>query len=214
LSTQPGLRPLSDSQRRALEEATSAYQDQLTAEAADYLEARGLNPMTVLDARLGLVADPLPGHGPFRGRLTIPYFARTGTVVGLKFRPIGRVPDSEQKYLQLPGPIRLYEPPMGPLPTDTIHITEGEIDALTLAQCGLPAVGVPGAQVWREWMTNRVESPRRVLIWADPDPAGNELAETISEAVPHAQVVRLSGGDVNEIYQAEGAQALLAHIKQ
>jgi DNA primase len=208
------MRPLSDSQREACKRAVAAYQDQLTPEVEAYLHDRGFTPPTVLSAQLGCVADPLPGHEHVKGMLAIPYLAARGPVT-IKFRcPVKHDHAGHRKYMGgADEPSRLYYPPNNPPKNGQIHVCEGELDALTLAQVGLYAVGVPGAEVWKDHFTNQVHSARRVYVWGDPDAAGRKLTAAVCKSIRHAIPVPITGGDVNEVYQAQGAAALLALIE-
>ncbi|WP_254792784.1 toprim domain-containing protein [Streptomyces sp. CC77] len=92
---------------------------------------------------------------------------------------------------------------------DEIHVTEGELDAITLRRIGLHAVAVPGAALWRPRHRRMLAGFSRVWVWGDPDEAGAELITRVSRSLRTAQGVRLRDGDVTETYMAEGAEALL-----
>ena len=61
----------------------------------------------------------------------------------------------EPKYMGLPGThTRLYNVLALQQAGDFIAVCEGEIDAITLHyKCGVPAVGVPGANSWKPHYT-------------------------------------------------------------
>src|SRR5690606_12049619 len=146
------LQPLSTSQREALEDAVSSYESSMTPEAARYLVARGIGREEAKRFRLGVVADPHPGHGRHAGKLAIPYLDRAGRPLKVRFRCLQ---DHDHrtyfhgKYEDLKGePPRTYNNRAIHEAGDEIHIAEGEFDALILNKIGLPAIAIPGAQAW------------------------------------------------------------------
>ena len=52
------------------------------------------------------------------------------------------------------------------------YIVEGESDALTLWHAGMPAVGVPGAQMAGKLTSNHVAAFSSVVVWQEPGPGG------------------------------------------
>lgn len=181
---------------------------QHVGEAADYLLGRGVTGEIAQHALLGYCQDPLPGHDQYVGRIVIPYLTPNG-VVDLRFRAID---NSNPKYLSLPGhKPRLYntvclanDPPM-------VGITEGEFDALVATHVvGVPSVAVPGAQAWSSRRHSRVfRGYERVLVFADGDDPGRQLANQIARDVPQAIVVDLGDGlDLNEVYLTSGVDSI------
>lgn len=161
--------------------------------------------------RIGEVTWDSPEHAIYAGMISLPYLTRHG-VVSMKFRrPHSCTPACEhQKYLT-PYPTRLYNT----LSMDKadelgyIGIAEGELDALVLDWgCDIPAVGVPGVETWTkhsEWR-ELFRGYRDVLIFADGDDPGMDLARQIIRDVPGARLVSLAGGkDVSDVFKAEGA---------
>lgn len=206
------LEPLSDLQREALEEATATYQKARTSEAALYLMDRGLEPEVMDTFRVGSVVDPLPGHGRYRGRLSIPYLGLDGKALTIRFRCFEDHDHREKghgKYESVIGDIpRIYNVGAIARAEDTIHVTEGEFDAMILEQCGLPAIAIPGAKMYRPHHRRLLAGFSRVWIWSDPDDAGAELLNKISAGLRQAKGVRLREGDVTETYLAGGESAI------
>lgn len=200
-------------QREELEGATAHYQSTV-AEAADYLTARGINGHIAKATRLGYVADPLPGHEQYKGRIAIPYLTPAG-VVDVRYRCGEQHKCSDlhhPKYLSMPGhKPRLYNTQAVLDAGDTIAITEGEFDALIVTyRLGIPAVGVPGAQAWDTYYSRIFADFQDVLVFADADDAGTKLAEHITETVPHANILTLPDGlDVTDLYLQRGVEATL-----
>lgn len=197
---------LSPSQREWLEAVTAEAEVNLN-QAASYLAGRGVTEAAARAARLGVAAGRTAGSEKYAGRLTIPYLSRAG-VLNVKFRALD---DSEPKYLCLSGekPL-LYNVVAFQEPSPVIGICEGEMDALILHRMvGVPAVAVAGVSKWQDHYSRCFSGYERVLVFADPDPAGDGLAKRIRRDVPHAEQVDLPRGmDVNEVFIQLGGDEL------
>lgn len=195
-------------QKQSLEEATLAYAAQIDA-AAGYLRDRGLTKEVAVTRRLGVVVDPLVGHEKYRGRLAIPYLTPSG-VVDLRFRSMN--PDDDgPKYLSRPGvEARMYGVLAFQQDSDIIAICEGEFDSIVLHDlCGIPAVGIPGAQAWKSYYWRAFEDYRKVFVFADGDTPGQEFAGKIAGALDVAVTITMPDGqDVNSVYLAEGPEGI------
>jgi len=214
LTEREPLRPLSVSQLETLEEATRSYQGAVTAPVAKYLHARGIGREEARTSRLGVVADPFPGHNMYRGMLAIPYLDRNGNPLTIRFRCLteGCTHDFHGKYNTVKGDYpRMYG--IGSIfeAQDEIHVTEGELDSIILCKLGLPAVAVPGAEMWFGRHRRMLAGFNRVWVWADPDDAGAELANKITRQLRSAKGVRLKA-DVTDTYIAGGADAIFAAL--
>jgi DNA primase len=94
-----------------------------------------------------------------------------------------------------------------------IAITEGEIDAISAEACGIPAVGVAGAQAWQPHFREPFIGYREVLILADGDEAGLKFASTVARELPCGRIVSMPPGqDVNSVFVQGGRQALEERI--
>lgn len=62
-----------------------------------------------------------------------------------------------------------------------LYITEGELDALSVAACELPAVSGWGANSWRAGMAKEVGQVPAVICLADGDEAGKRFGEKVRE---------------------------------
>jgi len=178
-------------------------------QAAQFLAARGINRQAAVIARLGVVTaqNAASEHEQQVGRLVIPYCVRAG-VSQLRFRTLD---GSEPKYLGLPGvQPALFQTEALSAPGETIVITEGELDALVLYRlCGVPAVGVPGAQAFKKHWWRLFRDFQNVVVMTDGDAAGRELAVRLASSIRDARVITLPDGmDVNDFYMAHGPDAL------
>ncbi|MCD2462480.1 toprim domain-containing protein [Streptomyces sp. MBT42] len=211
------LQPLSTSQKEMLEEAVTTYQEHLTPEAAGYLMARGIGRDEALAFRLGIVADPAPGHEKYRGMLAIPYLGRGGQPLTVRFRCLAEHNHRDYfhgKYNTIKDDIpRMFNIGAVHQAGDEIHVTEGELDAVILNKLGLPAVAIPGANMWFGRHRRMLAGFNRVWVWSDPDDAGAELTGKITRALRTAKAVRLKA-DVTDEYLAHGAEHLLAKVKK
>ena len=172
IEEQESLQPLSDLQLETLEEATAAYQAAVTREAAHYLAGRGIDKAVATGHRLGVVADPMPGHERFRGWLAIPYLDKDGQPLTIRFRCLQQHDHRDLghgKYMSLPDDIpRMFNIGAIHRAGDEIHVTEGELDALVLTKIGLPAVAVPGAHLWKPRHRVMLAGFNRVWVGATP----------------------------------------------
>lgn len=210
------MQPLSDSQREALAEAVTAYQNSATAEAASYLGARGISPDAADTARLGVVGDPFPGHERFAGYLSIPYLDQNSEPLSIRFRRLPWLPGEGPKYMSISGePVRVYNVGAIHRADEVVHIAEGELDAIVLEQLGMHAVAIPGAQLWRGHHRRMLAGFRRIYVWGDGDDAGADFTRKVTQSLRRAKGVRVPRGmDVTDIYLAGGAQALLSLIAE
>lgn len=202
---------LSIDARNSLEEATGTYARQVAA-AGPYLAARGIVEATANMFRLGFVAEPMIGHEQYAGRLAIPYLTPNGPV-DLRFRAIRE--DDSPKYLSRPGAdSQLYNVLAFQADTDVIAVCEGEMDTIiTAGECGIPAVGVPGANGWKSWYARAFADYRKVIVLCDGDQPGRDLGKKIAQQIDVAMVVSMPDGmDVNEVFLSEGPDGIRKRV--
>ena len=189
-----------------LEARTNRYAGEIRR-ATGCLEQRGLSTTDASMYRLGVVCDDSPESAPYKGRLSIPYSTPSG-VKDIRFRSL----DGEgPKYLSRPGaPSLMFN--VGALwrDSDTIAICEGEIDAIVMdLYSGIPAVGIAGANGWKQHYAKLFADYERVLVIGDGDSAGREFARTVCSKVESAIPVQMRDGlDVNDLYLLEGIDAI------
>lgn len=208
------LQPLSDSQREALEEAVSSYEVALGHDvgAARALLARGIEESTAVINRLGVVGKPEPGHERFRGWLAIPYLDHEHKPLTVRFRCLEQHDHREHfhgKYMSITDdPSRVFNIGAIHRAQDTIHVTEGELDAVILGQLGLDAVAIPGASGFQGHHRRMLAGFSRTWVWGDPDEAGGQFTNKVCHMLRSAKGVRLRDGDVTETYLRGGASAI------
>ena len=198
-----------------LQEATLRYhgEGQESQQLTDYLSDRGITPKTTVAHKLGIVTTPLPGHEQYRGRLTIPYLTANGTV-GMRFRCLCSdcKTAGHPKYLWPTGQVtRMYGVLSVSNKNNTvIAITEGELDAISLHQVGVPAVGIPGANAWKAHYRAVLEDFPNVYVVGDGDKAGRAFTQTILSDIPDATpITPPEGSDINSLLTDQGQDAVI-----
>ncbi len=174
-------------------ERSERYQANLTPQALEFLANRGITETIALKYRLGVSDDVQQGW------LSIPYLRPKG-VLWFNYR---RLDDGKPKYCS-PGAKHLYNTAALDLADQSgdIAICEGELDTIVATELfGVPAVGIPGATQWDgnpHWH-ELFRGYRRIWVLADPDTAGNGLAESVLARLPTARLVKLPA-DVNDCW--------------
>lgn len=205
-------------QRVFFGQAALRYQHQLAADTIGqtFLRSRGISVEWAGMFRLGVVREPLVGHERYRGRIAIPYITPAG-IVNFSFRcPINgcdgcktKVEDGgHPKYLAPVADRTLYNVRDLDTKGQAIHVTEGELDALTLSMCGLPAVAAPGVKAWKPWFTICLQDFAEVYAWGDGDKAGREFSYFLEKELRARRVAVPRGEDCNGIYLTTGAEGL------
>jgi len=158
-----------------------------------YLTSRGITEKVIAQAKLD-----------FNGNeIVIPVFAE-GKPLFNKYR---RGPDADlslPKYRYEKGSsVKLYNVDVIQQ-SDTIYITEGELDTLVLASSGLQAVSSTGGSLSfrKEW--SDLFEDKKVYIVYDNDTAGVKGAIRLQSFIPHAKVVFLpeamAGKDITDYF--------------
>lgn len=196
-----------------LAQAASQYQADLAADIAaqTYLKSRGFGEQVAATYRLGVVRTPVQGHEGYVGRLALPYLTPEGPV-NFRFRCLRQHKCKDEgccKYLGLEGfETNLYNVLDLAKPGDTICVTEGEVDAITLSICGIPAVAVPGATNFKKHQARCLDDFGRVLVFGDGDDAGKGLNKKLINDVRAIPVTMPKGLDCNDVYRQDGAEGL------
>jgi DNA primase len=180
------LRPLDAQSRKLLAEAVHRWHVALVTDGdnpgAKYLQGRGIGHATAVKHRLGYASPEgtIPGMERFADHITIPYLAMDGHPMGFKARAL----DSEAKdrYAQPSGQVaRMYNVRAFDEAVDTIAITEGEFDCITLSHLGIPAVALPGATAFKAHHARMLEGFGSITLFKDRDE--NEAGEKLEHAI-------------------------------
>ena len=171
-----------------------------------WLELRGISQETAEKFRLGYVPSNHDSEPRYLDRIAIPYLRPVG-VVEIKYRLVGD--DERPKYVNRPGAeTKLFNTDAAFQAADSIIITEGELDAIILAQIGLPAIGVPGVNNFKPHFARIFEDFDRVLVYADGDKPGHDFADELQSSLGATPVHMPDGMDVNDVYLNGGREFL------
>jgi DNA primase len=201
---------LSIEQTKSLLEAAVHYADSISEEALAYLAGRGISEETAARYQIGTIVDPIEGHQMYEGWISIPYTTALGMCVGFKFR---RLDDGKPKYGSPVGQkSHLFNVVSTMSSTKSIVICEGEFDAIVMeANCGVPAVGVPGVAAWKPYYTKLFNGFDIVYVVGDNDVKedgsnpGAEFSRRVAGEVLNSQIVQLPPGmDITDFYLANG----------
>lgn len=208
------MRLPSNDARTLLDRRSQQYEKNVEQVVA-YLTTRGIPEIAAERYRLGIVDEHPAKH--LIGRLSIPYQTMTG-ILGIKYRclqPHNCKEESCPKFLYDDGEEpRLYNAGATLRSAPLIFVTEGEPDTWAVETLtGYPACAIPGAQVWasnRYWA--RCFSPfPLVILPADGDKAGRELAKAMAKDLPQLRVAHMPEGmDANDVLRERGVEEFLA----
>ena len=165
--------------------------------ALEWLKSRGLTDKTIADFKIAeQVADG-------KTYAVFPY-VRDGVLINYKLRNVAEKRDMRQAGGAEPCLFgwHLIDPK-----TRVIAITEGEIDAMSLHQCGVPALSVnagAGNHQWIESDWDRLERFSEILVFFDNDEAGSKGAQEIINRLGNDRCKRvvLPVKDANEYLQS------------
>lgn len=176
------------------------------APAMTYLRGRGLGALFPLVSEVGYAPAWL-GGGP---AVVFPLRDRTEAVVAAQGRYLA--PRAGQPRMKTRGAVSAgaFLTPNA-LGHPRLVICEAPIDALSLAEAGVPAVATCGAANIPTWLPAACRD-RRVLIAHDPDPAGDAGAARLRDALRslgiHPERLTPPAGDWNAYLQRYGLPAL------
>jgi hypothetical protein len=143
----------------------------------NYAEAKGL-PVEHLK-KLGLSDRKYQG----RPALRVPYRNEYGEEAAVRFRlALKKSEEGDDRFrwrtgsrAMLYGVWRLEQIRKA----DWVVLVEGESDTQTLWFHGIPALGIPGVETWKERWAEHLEGIERVYVVIEPDEAGQTLKEKL-----------------------------------
>jgi twinkle protein len=152
---------------------------------------------------------------------------RDGQLVGIKYLGVDRIDGKKRVSVEPDCEPSLFGWQAIPDNARTVAITEGEIDAMTLHQLGVPALSVPfggGKGEKQRWIESEFEHLERfdtLYLCLDGDQPGREATEVIAERLGRhrCKVVDLPAGvkDANDLLgsgtTAEEVRALFARAR-
>lgn len=171
------------------------------AGALEWLKSRGLSEQTLADFRIAEQVRDGKTYAVF------PYL-RDGVLVNVKYRNVAEKKDMRQEGGAEPCLFgwHLIDPKCR-----TVAITEGEIDAMTLHQCGIPALSVNAGAGNHQWLENdwdRLERFSEILVFFDSDEPGQKGAREVANRIgaDRCKIVTIPAKDAND-YLLQGADA-------
>lgn len=164
--------------------------------AAAWLESRGLTVQTLADFRIGEYSRDGKTFAVF------PYL-RDGELINAKHRDIAEKKGMRQEKDAEPCLFGWHL--IGPK-LRTVAIAEGEIDAMTLHQVGVPALSVNAGAGNHQWIENdweRLERFSEILICFDDDEPGQKGAAEVAQrlGMDRCRLVKLGAKDANQWLQ-------------
>ena len=197
----------------------SFEQTQLQPQHLSFLKARGISEQTALDLKLFAANKYFNRLQKQTDAIGFPYF-KNGQYVNSKYRSI-----EAKDFTQDTGGNHVFFAIDKVDPTKPMIIVEGEIDALTLFECGIDnVVSVPSGApikvndgkvapsedkkfsfIWDAFET--IEKLPYVVIAVDTDTAGQALAEELARRIgkDKCRIAKSNFKDLNEAFLAEGA---------
>lgn len=138
----------------------------------EWLKGRGLTDATLAEFKIAEQVRDGKTYAVF------PYL-RDGVLINVKYRNVAEKKDMRQEGGAEPC---LFGWHLIDSKTRTVAITEGEIDAMSLHQCGIPALSVNAGAGNHQWIENdwqRLERFSEILVFFDNDEAGNKGAQEV-----------------------------------
>lgn len=159
-----------------------------------------------------------------QGRLAIPYLTDAGPVAivarCIEDHDCKSVPDHGKIAKPSGQENLLYGVQSIDWADEWIVVCEGEIDALTYQQIGVPAISIPGVKNWKDHWVNILEDFSRVYFAVDGDSGGEELWQkgsymlSSSSTTSAIKMKMPDGEDVNSMFLKRGKDYLLDRIKK
>ena len=151
------------------------------------------------------------------GNIVFPYY-ENGELVMLKFRPAKKINKGEKKAWREEGGKPVFWGMDHCNHSKPLIITEGEIDTLSLVECGIEnVVSVPsGAEdltcldlCW-EWL----ERFNKIVIWPDSDEPGQGMAENLIKRLGawRCWTISTDHKDANEVLYYDGPEAVIKAV--
>ena len=166
------------------------------SEVAAWLVSRGLTDSTIAAFKIGEYTRDGKTFAVF------PYL-RDGELVNVKYRDVAEKKGMRQEKDAEPCLFGWHL--IGPK-VRAVAITEGEIDAMTLHQCGIPALSVNAGAGNHQWIENdweRLERFSEIWVCFDNDEPGQKGAQEVIQrlGVDRCKLVKFEAKDANQWLQ-------------
>ena len=189
----------------------------LSKELINWFESRKISESTLVHWKIGESKEYFPQVGKERRAVNFNYY-REKELVNVKFR------DAEKNFKMVSGAELIFYGLDNIKEMDTVYIVEGEMDALSLHECGIYSVcsvpnGASKGNARLEYLDNCFEyfkEKKQIVLCTDNDEAGLELRNELARRFGAYRCKYVEFGDfkdANEVLIEKGAQALRDFIK-
>lgn len=181
--------------------------------AIEYMEGRGISPAVTEKYNIGQHKD---------GALAFPFYDENDTLQFIKYRNTDPKPGQSKEWCENGCKPILFGMNRCNIENDTLIMTEGQIDSLSVAEAGIEnAVSVPtGAKgfTWVPYCWDFLHRFKRLIIFGDCENGHITLLEEMSRrfhgAVLHVREEDYKGcKDANEILKKYGKDAVVEAVK-
>ncbi len=198
-------------QKQEKQSKLPALVQQITAEALQYLQSRGISHSTII--RYRVCSDD-------RGNILFPFYSLRGEYQLSKHRiPREKQEDEKSKFVNAQGNGRPFFGMQLVDPSRTVVLTEGEIDVLSIYEAGYQAISPPFGINSLEKVIDAnwgwIENLQKIVIWADNDEAGQKMVEIMKDKVgsEKLRIVETPHKDPNDALMTEGDAYVARAIK-
>ena len=178
----------------------------------EYFENRGISLDILKENQIGFGTCKATGG---RKKIFIPYFDATGEPLFFRYRSWEK--DDSVKIFASKNTSLIPYLLQHAMEGDDIFIVEGEIDALMLMEQGIPCVGIPSAQTFKEDWIPYFKQFNKITICLDNDEAGikgtEKIIDLLQKHLPNTDLFRIKWpddfshkGDVNDFFCSNGAE--------
>jgi len=197
--------------------------EEATSEVLEYLQKRGITLETSRSYKIK-EQDGKNGHKT----IIFPYYSSDGEMEMIKYLSLLRKDGKKQVMCSKDSKKTLFGKQAIHDNDSQVVITEGEIDAMSFAEAGIPAVSVPFGAKWEnesgsdpnsEWISNDwnfLERFEKIYLSMDMDESGQKAMKSISKrlGIDRCLIIKLPQKDANETLCKNGLTALTeAHKK-
>lgn len=177
------------------ESVIKAYQNALQSDAAsrarEYMQSRGISVKTLLACGVGWSeCAPATDNRSEGGWLIIPSFVGWDLNGNSDYSKLAMIkarnipPNKKQYVRQKGGFTRLFQP-FRINPDETVIVTAGEVDCLSIIESGYTntVATTAGEGAWNDAFTKQLEHCSRVIVVYDNDDAGRKGAQKVLDAL-------------------------------
>ena len=167
----------------------------------DYLSSLGLTVITKYPVQQ-------ENGKTYQKVLSIPYMDENGQIIGIRYRITMKktVPDVRFRWksgVKVKNDVGLY----GRWKKREIQeagwviVVEGESDAQTLWYHGVPAIGIPGANMWDAKWASFFDG-LEVYVWQEPDAGGETIVSCLEPCIENLKIINPPEGlkDISDIH--------------